>query len=237
MPFIVVPIKAASIVYRSRQNIENSNYCKFEDLSYPPSHLVTKYSRANKPYQQVFYASDNFVTNLAELLPCWLKDYKVGDVFAVTTGQWELTSKLWIALLPDSTNKKMIDNLKSADTLNLSPSDWAYWDYVASFFKELGFSNNDIYKLSSAYCNALIHNAKIDNKNINGILYTSVIDDAGWNLALAPEVADKYFVLKNVVKHYIRKRPPEDEKASYDNYKTPAKPSSIDYKTRMIKWE
>lgn len=69
MPIIFVPLKKESFCYRSRNNHNEEDYESFSDLSYPDKKFILKYSRANKPRQQVFYCSDNFKTTLSELLP------------------------------------------------------------------------------------------------------------------------------------------------------------------------
>ena len=71
MPVLSVPIMASSMMYRSRQNLTESDFTDFNDLSYPPIEVITEYSRANKPNEQIFYASDDIDTNLTELLPYW----------------------------------------------------------------------------------------------------------------------------------------------------------------------
>jgi hypothetical protein len=74
MPIIIVPLKKRSICYRSRNYHNEEYYESFRYLIYPDKKFILKYSRANKPRQQVFYCSDSFETTIAELLPFWSKD-------------------------------------------------------------------------------------------------------------------------------------------------------------------
>ena len=101
MPIIFVPLKKGSICYRCRNNHNVEYFESFSDVSYPDKKFILEYSRANKPRQQVFYCSDSFETTLAELLPYWSKDLKIGDTFAITISQWVFMNEVYVACIPD----------------------------------------------------------------------------------------------------------------------------------------
>ena len=66
-----------------------------------------------------------------------------------------------------------------------------YWGYINTFFRTQGFYQPNIYKFTSAFCNALLHNSRIMRENIDGILYTSLQDTSGWNLAISSKFVDE----------------------------------------------
>jgi RES domain len=236
MPILTTLIKAKSFMFRIRQNTTSLDFRTFEDLLYPPVENVTSYSRANKPHQQIFYASDNFATTIAEMMPYWSKGFDVGDIFSMTSGMWELEQDILVTIIPDLVNQRLMELLAKSPVSTAIGSDLKYWNYINTFFHGQGFNDNRIYKVTSAFCNALIQNATTFGDKIGGVLYTSAQDPTGWNLALAPTVADNCLKLNDVAKHFIRKGKPANGKPTYDNYITPVVAKSLDYGTRQIKW-
>lgn len=241
MPIVFFPIKKESYGFRSRNNVNRKNFCKFNELSYPDKKFITKFSRANKPGQQLFYISDNFITTIAELMPYWSKDLNVGDIFPVTVGQWYLKKAIYVACIPDYNNDRLKSILeKKLLDLKQGTIVWEYWEYINSFFRSQGFYQPNIYKFTSAFCNAIIHNSQIMGENIDGILYTSTQYTAGWNLAIFPKFVDEYLELKSVFKLHIRKQGfSADGKPIYDNFKNPEPvfPKEIDFLKQKIIWE
>ena len=107
MPIIFIPLKNDTICYRCRNNKNKKNYKEFSDLSYPDKKYILNYSRANKPFQQVFYCSDSFGTALTELLPNWNKDFEIGEPFEVTISEWNFTNQITVACIPDFDNVRL----------------------------------------------------------------------------------------------------------------------------------
>jgi hypothetical protein len=236
MPILIAPIKAENLLFRSRQNHKATDFESFGELSYPPAESVTDFSRANKPGQQLFYASDKYETTLAELLPYWLQGAEVGETFEVTTAAWMLTSGIVVAMIPDFNNARLMEMLTGTSVWNSLLGEQPYWDYVNSFFHEQGVYNRGIYKITSAFANALIHNTTAVGQNIQGILFTSAQDTSGWNVALIPKAADEHLRLEAVVKHRIRRNADVNGKPTYDNFQTPTVPLRLDNDNRWIIW-
>lgn len=240
MSIIFVPLKKGSICFRSRNNIEGKDYNKFSDLSYPDKKFITKYSRANTLGQQVFYCSDNYGTNITELLPYWAKDIKVGNSFAITVGQWSFKKEIYVAAIPDFINVRLMSMLESKiSDLKSDKNLQKYWEYINSFFRAQGIYQPSIYKFTSAFCNALIYNSQIMSENINGILYTSLQDTSGWNLAMSPKFVDENLELKSVFKLFLRKQGFSKGKPVYDNFLTPEPifPKLLDISSQKIIWK
>ncbi len=236
MPILTTLIKAKNFMFRIRQNVTSLDFQTFEDLSYPPAECVNSYSRANRPQQQVFYASDNFATTLAEMMPYWSKGFDVGDIFPMTSGMWELEQDLLVTIIPDLVNQRLMEQLAKSSASRAIAADLNYWNYINTFFHGQGFNDNRFYKVTSAFCNSLIQNATTFGEKIGGVLYTSAQDPTGWNLALAPTVADNCLTLIHVAKHFIRKGKRSNGKPSYDNYIKAVVAKSLDYRNRQIKW-
>lgn len=176
MPIIFVPLKKGSICYRSRNNHNEEYFESFSDLSYPDKKFIPNYSRANKPGQQVFYCSDSFETTLAELLPYWSKDLKIGDTFAITVGQWIFMKKIYVACIPDFENVRLMTVLESKIDFKNDTALMKYWEFINSFLRAQGLNQSNIYKFTSAFCNSVLTNSQVMGEDINGIMYTSIQD-------------------------------------------------------------
>ncbi|MCX8104787.1 MAG: hypothetical protein N3D80_02800 [Ignavibacterium album] len=204
MSLLWVPIKRNSYVFRTRNN-EGFDFTTFSDLIYPPIDKVTSYSRANIPYQQVFYCSDSYESNFAELLLSWKKEKSFNSTFYITTSIWKIMDDIIVAVIPDSSNARMLPFMNKIKQFDRTSSITAqYWNLVNSFFREDGFLNPNIYKFTSALCNAALENLKKSGIAAQGVLYTSVQHNKGWNLALTKETADQKLYLEDVAKYRVK---------------------------------
>lgn len=236
MPVLTVPIKANSGIFRSRTNHPDADFTNFRDLSYPPKNIVTEYSRANKPSEQLFYASDKYEISILELLPYWPSLVDVGETIAVTTGIWQLDSDILVGIIPDFKNSELMEYLNSSQYSDALNSDRDDWNSINQYFRGQGFYDKNIYKVTSAYCKAVIHNIESLGDNAQGILYTSVQHSTGWNLALNPQVVDDHLQLVSVIKHFIRRNHSVNGKPSYDNFQSPIEAKRLDKHKSKIIW-
>lgn len=223
--------------FRSRKNKCFTSYFDFKDLSYPPSNKVFGFSRANKPLQNLFYISDKWETNLLELKLFWAKDLLDGDIFWVTAGQWELIEDIKVAIIPDFSSKSM-KSITDSISGELTQLELDFYKFINSKFREQAYKSNNVYKLTSAFCNSILYESDRNNEKIDGILFTSVQDGSGINLALNPQTIDsKKFKLNSVVKHQLRKNTGKDNKPIIDNFNTPIFASRLDWINEKIIWE
>jgi len=238
MPIITIPFKKGSFGFRSRNNIDLKDFCSFDELSYPDKEYLTNYSRANKPGQQMFYCSADFETNIKELSPFWSNDLKIGEKFAITTGTWNFMERFKVCVIPNFDNEKLSALLNRLSELKKDPVLLEYFAYVNSFFSAQGFYQPNIYKFTSAYSNAYIHNSQVIGEDVKGILYTSIQNTSGWNLALSPKFVDDNFELKSVFKLILRKREILNSEPAYDNFLDPVPiiPKMLDYSSDKIIW-
>ena len=165
---------------------------------------------------------------------------EVGDLITVTVSQWNFNKEFYAAAIPDFTNNRLMslleNNLPSLKSDNVFKK---YWGYINTFFRTQGFYQPNIYKFTSAFCNALMHNSRIMRENIDGILYTSLQDTSGWNLAISSKFVDENLELKRVFKILLRKQGYSNGKPVYDNFLTPEPifPKLLDISSQKIIWE
>ena len=233
-PVYKVPVvKGESIIYRTRQNL-NGDFTDFSDLSNPPSELIKDYGRVNKPFQSVFYGSDSFETTMTELMPNWFIENSKGDIITLTTSSWSVEEKLNVIIIPDFRNERMDEIIKIAKIREIHDEQLIFLGFINQLFNENSFYNKRIYKITSAYCNAIKLFFDRENEKIDGILYTSAQDKNGWNLALEPHVIYKEMIkFKFAIKQFINKT---DSTPSYNNFIEPQAPKSIDFKNKKIIW-
>lgn len=234
LPIYTVPILKGSMTYRSRQNEVIQNFNSFAELSYPPLETIKFFNRANRPFQNSFYSSDSWETNITELMPNWFWNIPSGEVISVTCGHWEIVENLSIVMIPDFKNKKMEPFIEKAGISQLDSESLMLLGYINQIFSEDSFVNKNIYKITSAFCNTVRTFFNRTNVHFDGILYTSAQDKTGYNLALNPIVIDeRKVILKNVIKHFIYK---SDNAPTYDNHIPPIKPLRIDFDNERLIW-
>lgn len=219
---------------RSRINECFVDYCEFKNVSYPPSEKILEYSRANKPLQNLLYVSDRFDTNLSELkllLKCDLLD---NDIIWVTTGTWILNEDLQVAIVPDFTNATMQKHFMES----LTSDEYTFYSFLSGFFRKEANCNKSIYKITSAYCNAVFSKCHRYNQRCDGVMFTSVQAGFGFNIALKPFVVDdKKISLEYVIKSYIRKSTDSDNIPVIDNFLEPIKAIKLDHNNERIIWK
>jgi len=236
LPIFSCPLNIEYPLYRTRKNVNCCNFDTISDLSYPPKCLIKEFSRANKPLQSFLYLSDNIETNFTELMPHWLKEIPVGDIIFLTTGVWQIKQTINVAIILDLENQKMAENFPF-QKFTLSEDDQNFFKFINSFFKQIGYNNNNIYKVTSAFCNTLLVYDRFNVKKLDGILYTSVHNPNGWNIALLPEVVEsKKIVFMSAIKHFIVKSGYSNSKPIYNNIIEPIAATEINYENDKINW-
>lgn len=236
LPIFYCPLKIEYPLYRTRMNVNCSNFENISDLSCPPKNLIKEFSRANKPLQRFLYLSDNIETNFAELMPHWLKEIPVGDIIFLTTGVWKIKQTINVAIILDLENQKMAKNFPSSK-FTLTEDERIFFEFINSYFKEIGYNNSNIYKVTSAFCNAILIQDTFNGKKLDGILYTSVHNSNGWNIAVLPEVAESNkIVLMSVIKHFINKSGYSNSKPIYNNIIEPIAAAEINHENGKILW-
>jgi hypothetical protein len=233
-PVYTIPIeKEKNFIYRTREN-DKRDFIDFSELSNPPIKNVTNFGRANKPFQSVFYGSDSWKTNITELMPNWFLDKNTGDKITITITKWKVVENLNVIIIPDFKNEKMSEIIKRIKTLEILDEELMFLSFINQIFNENTFYNKRIYKITSAFCNALIIYFSSLGMKIDGVLYTSAQDNNGWNLALESHVVEnKMIVLDRAMKQVIEKM---NSIPVYNNFQEPEFAKRIDFKNKKILW-
>lgn len=195
-------------ILKENKRIRNISHLKFP----PKKEFVTKYGRCNLREQSIFYGAPIIMTALAEMKP------KKGDL--ITKSIWKLKEKHSLKMCPifhvQPTNgtlnlnsfqlqvafNQLVDkNFKGATkeaVVNLS-------NFIAHHFSKIVNRDNDRDYLFSAYfANKLLY--ELDGGTIDGILYPSVQEHLSFeNIALKPEIFDKYYILDEVSEAIVTK--------------------------------
>lgn len=210
-------LKNGYYIDRVRINRENEIFSNIEQISYIHDKNVLEksvpFGRANKPKQAVIYGSvvspeiqqprvvAYFETS--DLLLELDNNKNVEEIF--TLSRWEILEDIEIiemifseeALIVNEYNKLSLKNqLKNYKHLLLAK----HYEKQGKFFSN-EFARNDIkkgesfkYKISASYSNYIW-----DKTHLKGITYPSVQSNyLGQNVALLPELVDKYLKLQKV---------------------------------------
>ena len=233
-PIFDVKILINKYVYRAREN-NGKRFVNFSELSNPPIECVTTFGRANKPSQSVFYCSDSWITPITELMPLWYQSKNAGDKFLITISEWKVIKELNVILIPDFYNDKMnpfTDTLQNKE--NISNEQLTFLYFINQTFRKDTSNDKHIYKVTSAFCNILkMYYEKCLREKMDGVLYTSVQDKIGWNLALEEHVIkERMIILDRVFEQIIEKT----NKKEYNNYIEPNSCKELDFENKKIIW-
>ena len=80
-----------SKVFRTRTHDTADHFTNISDIAITPRKFVKDFARCNRPFQSIFYSSENRPTSFMELLEYWSETKNFGDKLYITIGQWETT--------------------------------------------------------------------------------------------------------------------------------------------------
>lgn len=172
-----------------------------DDVKYPPT--SNSFSRIGKPNQIWFYVSDNFNASASEMLPGWFSKVKHGDDIKIIISKWHIREVIKVAIIPDFNNQNIV-----CKQLDLTPykKERKLWEYISNKFRLTTLQNEEIYQFTSAFANAIMDRAKLDDFDLEGIFYPSVQYPSQSNLALDKKTVDnEKIVLKSLYKTVIHK--------------------------------
>ena len=210
LPVIRFFMGPGTSMIRQRINKPGIDFDKISDLYYPDACYITKYERANVPYQPMFYAcsfpkdyggKDVPPPRVVALMETssFFKDKQSSGIERSTVSRWEVTEELELVALPfladytmacgdirivkEEWNNILKDSKVNADGLELI-------EYMANEIGKEFKSNVEYFKIAN-FVNYLL-NINKKTKNVDGIMYPSVPGaGAGFNVAIRPAVADK----------------------------------------------
>ena len=209
LPVIRFYIYAGSGLVRQRVNEIGKAFVHISDLYYPPAQCITKYERANLPYQPMFYAC-SFPADYDEISPpprvislqetsSFFKETNSRGIERCTVSRWEVVKDIELIAMPfladykkpcaaikqimDTWNQELRETEVNAEGRELI-------EYMAN---EIGknFNNNLEYFKIANFVNYLL-NINEKTKNADGVIYPSVpAGGAGFNVAIKPCAADE----------------------------------------------
>ncbi len=185
--FHIVKFDIGTKIARCRFNSDNNSYKNVTQISYPPNTYINDFSRANRPNQKLFYASDSEIACLAEMIPLWNRVLSGQEKYKVTSSLWKTTDMLNMIVIPNRNstsdyNKIIIKKMKEIEQ--------DFWEYITNKFKTTTLDDEYIYEFTSAFSNALRINAHNQGFKVDGIIYSNVLLDEYINIALLPEIID-----------------------------------------------
>jgi hypothetical protein len=229
-----VPIYRSVIHYT--ETFSDEYILNIKKLSYRPKNNVGTFGRVNRPLQAYFYASGECNTCWSELDTRIISELQKKDEIAVTTSKWVLQRDLNICVIPDYTNtddlmRSFIQKIESMNILTTEQKD--FLNCINKFFREKD-ENSNIYKITSAFCNAILYDTLTQKKDIDGFFYTSVKNTQGYNVALFHNLIDnKDIIPVSVIRTPLIKKDNDKRECYYRNY---VEAKSIDLNSGAINW-
>jgi hypothetical protein len=195
-------------------------------LSYPPADKITRFGRVNNIRQPVFYCSVGWNAPQFELR------LEKGDLFALS--RWRVTERLIVNNLgfTDKVFRRLQSDLRSMpqwirrDQIPQSPVVRLLDRFFnEEFTREVSVGQEHLYKLSAAIARPFLHDVAEDEKvegvrdnRMAGLLYPAIAAlGHGDNLALKPEIVDRYLAIEQVEYNQVVDRKEDGKYTTYEN--------------------
>ncbi len=181
------------LLFRVRSHTEGDGDYFFKNLAnisyrtdYPN---INKFGRCNKPFESLFYCSDNEMLSFAEVSEITRTENKKETAYH-TTSVWKMNEDLLVTAIfePDNieiNNTELIDITKKCieqiDTTS-HPIEKekikSLLKFVANEFTKPFSLDNNVYLFSSAVANYFLDTISTENENMDGIVYPTCIGEA-----------------------------------------------------------
>lgn len=210
IPFTSGIIRAGTEVFRARISSKNEPFNLVSDIYAPPSHLIKRYGRANKPGERIFYCASNLKLAAFEVI----QDLKhsinpAREVVFLTIGIWSTKQDLHVACILDDPKVHKLrqdihDSFKENQSIlfngNISTStaisNNVLLQYFAEEFTKMEIRGDFDYRVSNYYVSSLRQAnefvaPKYNSDKFDGVNYPSVaMKYKGDNQAIFIESAD-----------------------------------------------
>ena len=218
-PFTSGIIPKGTELFRARINFNQKPFDKVEDIFIPPKEKITKYGRANRPFDQIFYCSSNYELAAFEVI----QDLKYSftperEIIFLTIGIWKTKVDLHVTNIFHSPTLHNVrqdirenyeKNQKYLKDGNMPEDLLQAYNLVSQFFADQ-FTKAKIlshfdYRISALYSYRLKHSnsfiaSQFSNERFDGINYPSVaMKYKGDNQALFFETATQKIELVNTL--------------------------------------
>jgi hypothetical protein len=182
IPILVDSIPENTIVFRTRTHDSESFYSEISEIGITPRKLITDFGRCNRPFQSVFYCSEDRPTSYAELVEKWAKSHTVGDIIYATIGAWRLkkSADLVIVTSPDPEKRVSAFDKKYGAVLDAHISTFdsdtqkalkELYGFLFEAFRKYAGNDKLTHLQTTAYSNVSLMHA---DAQANGIYYPSV---------------------------------------------------------------
>jgi hypothetical protein len=246
LPVLIYTLPAGTFLFRTRTHNSEVLFNSINDINLPHNQLIKNFARCNRPFQSVFYASENRPTSFMELAEYWAETKDFGQTLNVTIGKWELLNPIDLILV---TSPNQADRISEFDKHHGTALDGfleeqkgeakeaaeRFFSYMFSKYRKPAKNDVLTYIITTAYSNlAILHG----NGNVHGIYYPSVpFGQQGVNIAINQEFATVINLsLTHAVKNTFRIDQNELGKHSFTETNR-IMTEKIDLENKTIKWE
>jgi hypothetical protein len=200
LPIFIDTFGAGTKLFRTRTHTTNTLFSNISELKNPDKTYVSKFARCNRPFQSVFYGSENRPVSYLELVEHWAETADFGSRFYASIGCWETTQDINVILvLNTDTTKRFtqfekyhggsLDKVLETQEPELKVSSSLFLNYLDSKFSKPAKRDLKTYMLTTAYSNLSLLHSK---ENAQGIAYQSVpAAKMGINIAIQSDFVDK----------------------------------------------
>lgn len=193
LPVFIDTVDRTIKVFRTRTHDTADHFLNASDIAITPRKFVKDFARCNRPYQSIFYGSENRPTSFMELLEYWAETKNIGDKLYITIGLWENTKPMNLIIITTPDINKRVSQFdkyhgvaydehlknKSKEEQEFSA---VFFDYMFDKFRKPAKHDPKTYIITTAYCNLALTEA---DKIADGISYPSVpFQGNGVNMAL-----------------------------------------------------
>lgn len=204
LPVFINTIEAGVPFFRTRTHESKNFFELHSEIAVTPQKFVKEFARCNRPYQSIFYCSENRPTSFMELVQYWAETKNFGDNLYVTVGMWENTKPLNVIIVTTPDKSKRLSNYdnshgevfdehlkgKSAEEIEFSN---VFYDYMFERFRKPSKQDFRNYLITTAYTNIALTYAK---ELADGISYPSVpFSGKGVNFAIKENFSTNYLKL------------------------------------------
>jgi len=245
LPVFIYPVEKRVEIFRTRTHESPEYFQNISDIEITPRKSVKDFARCNRPFQSIFYCSENRPTSFMELLEYWVETKNFGDKLYITMGIWGNIKPMNLIIIttPD-VNKRVskFDKLhgkaydehlknKSEEEQKFSA---LFFDYMFEKFRKPAKNDLKTYIITSTYCNlALI----LANDRADGISYPSVpFQGNGVNIALKEDYSKNHLKLSQAMWMEFEVTPTKENKHDFTESKS-ILTDKINQVNGTIQWE
>lgn len=219
IPFTSGKVPAGTELFRARVNSNKEPFDLVSDIYVPPSHLIKKYGRANKPGERIFYCASNFKLAAFEVIQDLKYSFNPSrEVAFLTIGIWKTKVDLHLACILDDpkihklrqdihdsfqANQKILFNGNIGTDTAISNN--ILLKYFAEEFTKSEIRGDFDYRVSNFYISSLRQAngfvaPRYSSEKFDGVNYPSVaMKYKGDNQALLIESADRKLEFVNAI--------------------------------------